>query len=143
MSRWQDAKQAITDRMKANWPYTQIVGDNERIDEKDAETAGAFAYFEIVLLPGSKIALAERGNHTVEDPGRLVLHILTPIDQGTGQGDALADLAADLWRDMTLTDTFGRLTFGTPSPPQTGVGTDDQAWWRTTVSIPFSLVYFA
>lgn len=91
-----EAKLAINDRFIAAWegktPYTI---DNEDFTEPEGE-----AWVRLTVRNiggGGQTSLGKVGNRRFDRKGIISVSVFTPIEQGTSEGDELAEFAKDLF----------------------------------------------
>jgi hypothetical protein len=96
--------------------------------------AGA-AWVRLNTVPGQSIARSLGPSILYRWPGVTYVQIFTPLMQGQGDGLALADAAAAIFREQTFTTSDGGvLRFRAPS--LTPVGGEGQ-FWQVNVACPF------
>lgn len=90
-----EAKKAINDRFIAAWEgKTEYTIDNEDFTEPES---GAWVRLTVRNTDGGQTSMGRVGNRRFDRKGVIVVNVFTPIEQGTSEGDVLAEFAKDLF----------------------------------------------
>lgn len=98
-------------------------------------TGDRFLATEIVPAPNERTGISNMHRRS----GSLVVTVASRANNGSGEGDGVADaVAAHFPADLILSTTAGRVRI-TAAPSVRG-GFIDGGYWRTPVLIPFELL---
>ena len=112
--------------MPIAWPNRKYVPDGSR-----------HLVAEIIRAPKDRLTIAD--HHRTA--GSLVVTVVTPVNNGSGEADSLADaVAAHFPTDLRISLTGGG-SIRVTAAPSARDGFRDGAYWRTPLTIPFEVLF--
>lgn len=132
-----EARAAIRARIEANWTTTPIAWFGEDFDPPEQ---APWILVERDAIPSSQSSVyGSSGKRVVQDPGMIIGHVFYP----RGAGDDGAYVIAQAFGELFRTQKVGPAQTDAPTMAPVEDGTEDGDWLRVSVTIPFTVSYFA
>jgi len=131
MTAYNDATTAIADRLIANWATTDIVIDNT--DYIPSSSEEKFVHLHVHWASSEQAAFGATVN-LFRHEGEIMVEIITPSDEGPGEGLEYADTIAGIFRAASFSGVECKAPYVTSS---TRMKTTLGNFWNTTLLCPF------
>ena len=134
MTTFATAATLLRGRFESDWvsgpgvPRTPIAWQNIPFTPGDDTP---WVYFEVLHGDASQIGLGAAGARAFRQTGVVLIHVFTPVAEGTDIIFGLADAAAAILRGSDLSGVLCR------APRIQGTPDADGEWYRLTVAVPF------
>lgn len=129
---------AIRSRFSAEWgATTPIAWPNKKFDplKTDAGVArdpAPWVRFSILPADADQTTIGAAGGRTFRHDGTVTVQVFVPDNEGDGEARTLAELAAAIFRGITVSG----IRFG--APYVTAPGNDGAGWYQLTAWCPYS-----
>jgi hypothetical protein len=132
-----EARAAIRAYIEANWTATPIAWFGEVFDPPEQ---APWLLVERDAIPSSTASVfGSVGKRVVQDPGMIAGTLYFPAHAGDDGAYALGRQFGDLLRVRKI----GPAVTETPSMSPADDGDEDGAWIKISVTVPFTVSYFA
>lgn len=132
-----EARAAIRTRIEQNWTATPVAFWGE---DYDPPKNRPWVLVERDAVPASESSIyGSVGKRVAQDPGLIIAHCFVPKRTGDDRAYEIAQAFGELFRVQKI----GPAQTGTPSLSPSEQGDEDGSWLRVTVTIPFTVSYFA
>jgi hypothetical protein len=110
-----EAFDAIQDVLFQSWSETDVLYENDAIEDPDSQTA--FVYAEIVGDLFEQDTFGAPGQNEWVEDGAIYLHVMVPNGTGSREARSIAKRLSDLFRERPAAGVnFGRMSIGSGDP---------------------------
>lgn len=131
------ARASIRTLIETNWTATPICWFGEDFDPPEQ---APWLMVERDAIPASQSSVyGSSGKRVVQDPGLIIGTVFYP----RGAGDDGAYALAEAFGELLRTQKIGWAQTDAPTMGPVEDGSDDGDWLRISVTVPFTVSYFA